>query len=892
MEGPGASVDLQVVSGAGRRRREPAGRRDGAALAAGALAGLAAGYGALPGLPAVGPVRAAAVGLAGALAVLACLRRAWGEDGARRRLGWRVVAVAVAMAVLASLVHRPEWLALAAAVALVAAVAAGLVVLCGVPTDRGARWRAALDTALVAGCLTWLAFGLPVGRPVALIGLAGAALVGLTRCGYPGGPPIRTLWPLVAAALLDVVVRSAGSGLAPGGRALLATAALGLVAAAAGADGTRGDDPRRVPWREAAAVAALVTPLTAILVRLDLLTMAGERMPYRLGLGLLGVCGLAVVRLVVARADELRGVRTLESRVAQQTLARAGQETWFRELVQHSSDIITVVDPVGLVRYQSPSVGGLLGYDPNHWVGLPLAGLLPPGEVRRVEAVLAEAARRPGSTRTVDCPLRHASGRWCEAETIVTSMVDHPDIRGLVLNTRDVSERKQLEEQLTRAAFHDPLTGLANRALFRDRVEQALAERGGDAVAVLFCDLDGFKAVNDTQGHAVGDQLLGLVAERLLRCVRPVDTVARLGGDEFAVLVPGAEAGPAAVGVAERIAAVLARPFVVDGRELYVGASMGIASTATGADRADVLLRNADLAMYRAKAAPDVPHVVFAPQMHDVLAARVAVEHDLRQALAQGQLDVHYQPTVDLRTGRMVGVEALLRWWHPTRGPISPEEFIPVAEESGLITPIGEWVLDRCLRQAVSWQQLCDDGPFPVAVNISMRQLQPSLLETLTGLLARTGLPAASLTLEMTESVLLERTDDVIRLLRELKALGVRLAIDDFGTGYSSLSYLTRFPVDVLKIDRGFVERLGGGAPDGGSAELTRSIVSLGRSLGLVTVAEGVQTGEQLAALREMGCDLGQGYLFARPVAAMGITELLALRGGADPAGRRQPAVA
>jgi len=405
-------------------------------------------------------------------------------------------------------------------------------------------------------------------------------------------------------------------------------------------------------------------------------------------------------------------------------------------------------------------------------------------------------------------------------------------------------------------------------------------------VAVLFCDLDGFKAVNDSQGHDVGDALLGLVAQRLLFCVRTEDLVARFGGDEFAVLVTDVNGLHAARDVAERIEESLRRPFTLDDREVRVGVSIGIALADPDADSVDLLLRNADLAMYRAKAEQNVAIVVFERAMHDALLARLQVEDDLRTALGGGELVLHYQPTVELATGRPVGVEALMRWYRPGCGIVPPQDFIGVAEENGFIEAMGQWALFEACRQGAAWQRFAAPGAaFSVGVNISARQVSPSLVDVVAAALAESSLPPAALLLEMTETVLLGRTEEAVEVLRSLKRLGVRIAIDDFGTGFSSLSYLARFPVDVLKIDKGFIDD----SPSG--SELARTIVQLGQSLRLATVAEGIETSVQRQALVDMGCGYGQGFLFGRPMPANGVTMLLTqgVEEVALPAQRRTP---
>ena len=448
-----------------------------------------------------------------------------------------------------------------------------------------------------------------------------------------------------------------------------------------------------------------------------------------------------------------------------------------------------------------------------------------------------------------------------------------------------------LEERLVHQALHDPLTGLANRVLFRDRVEHARSRAArGERVAVLFLDLDNFKSVNDSLGHAEGDRLLEVVAGRLLQATRGCDTVARLGGDEFGVLLEGMTQEPDVVVIVERITASLRRPVALLGREVLVSASIGVAHVEM-AQGVDEVLRNADLAMYRAKAAGRGGHEVFEPGMHTAVLERLELESDLRRAIEFGEFRLLYQPIVELDSGQTIGVEALLRWEHPTRGLLAPLSFVPLAEETGLIVPIGRWVLGEACRQGRRWQLDTPDGRAPsLSVNISGRQLlEPTLAADVAQVLAESGLEPALLTLEITESVLMRDTEATLATLHELKALGVRLAIDDFGTGYSSLSYLQCFPIDVLKIDKAFIE---GVARGGSDAVLARTIVTLADLLRLSTVAEGVERDDQRTHLMALGCSRGQGYLFARPLDAEDVRTLLhggasqlLLQAAAEPAG-------
>jgi diguanylate cyclase (GGDEF)-like protein/PAS domain S-box-containing protein len=437
----------------------------------------------------------------------------------------------------------------------------------------------------------------------------------------------------------------------------------------------------------------------------------------------------------------------------------------------------------------------------------------------------------------------------------------------------DITERREMEEQLVREALHDRLTGLPNRALFVDRLTQSLAAlpRHHGALAVLFLDVDRFKVINDSLGHDAGDGVLVELGQRLERLMRPGDTVARFGGDEFVVLCQDIDHPVEAVHVAERLTEGLNGPIGVNGSDVVVTVSVGIAMSSSSADLAGDLLRDADAAMYRAKRDGRARSVLFADTMRQEALARLDTELELRRALTSGDLRLHYQPVVDLTSGLVIGVEALLRWEHRTRGLVMPIDIITIAEETGLIVPLGEWVLEEACEQLVRWHQ--DFPHLTMAVNLSGVQLaRPDLVARVAEVLERTGVQRSALSLEITESVLMRDAEEALVVLEELKALGVRISVDDFGTGYSSLSYLKRFPVDVLKIDRSFVDGLGSDADD---LAIVQAILALARSLGIDIIAEGVETTVQRDVLQDLGCRLAQGYLLGRPGAAVDVADHL-----------------
>ncbi len=563
---------------------------------------------------------------------------------------------------------------------------------------------------------------------------------------------------------------------------------------------------------------------------------------------------------------------------------RQRSEARFSSLVQHSSDVVMVVDADSTIRYMSPSVERVFGYSANEVEGTKLTEIIHPDEKASVLQFLMSGVREDDAHPALtEYKIRHQDDFWLHVETLRTNLLHDENVRGIVLNTRDVSERKAFEEQLAHQAFHDSVTGLANRALFKDRVEHALERQGRDQepVTVLFMDLDDFKTINDSLGHAAGDRLLGEVGERVKNTLRQADTAARLGGDEFAILLEDGGDGVEAAEVASRILASLEGPFYLDGKEMFIRASIGIASAdhtrSTGPEGAEELLRNADVAMYMAKEAGKGRYQVFEPAMHDTALKRLELKADLQRAVDNSEFVVHYQPVIELESGNIEGLEALVRWEHPVRGLVPPLDFIPLAEETGLIVEIGRWVLrEACDRGKELQERFPTDPPLHMSVNLSARQLQrPEIVDDVAVSLMESGLDPSSLVLEITESVMMQDMDLSIQRLAELKELGVKLAVDDFGTGYSSLNYIRRFPVDILKVDKSFVD----GVNEGGEeSALTAAIIELAGILKLRPVAEGIERADQLEKLLALNCDLGQGFYFARPLPLQGIDDLLTTR--------------
>lgn len=603
----------------------------------------------------------------------------------------------------------------------------------------------------------------------------------------------------------------------------------------------------RVVW---VSVAAL-TPLTVSL------TLSVTGLGTRATRAISAVCAVVVVVLALTRMWRLVAtVRSLTERKGQDRLAA---------MVEHSSDVVLLVDANGTMNYASPGLASTLGHRPHDWTGRSLVDLVASDDRDAAASELRKAATLPhGEMVKFEASLVRVDGQRRRMEATIANLLGGDAVDGLVATFRDVTEQRNLERQLSHRAFHDELTGLANRALFLDRMDHALrvTRPDGDPVVVLFVDLDDFKSVNDALGHGVGDQMLRSIADRIRQVAGAGDTPARLGGDEFALLLEDRGGVDRALDVAEGLLESLRQPVALAGYDLTVLASVGVAVSAPGMTTAG-LLRDADIAMYEAKRAGKSQIKIFDPAMRLTASRHLEFRSDLGSAIEREQLRLVFQPMIDLRSHRVVGAESLLRWEHPTRGSIAPSEFIPIAERAGLIVPIGKWVIDESIKAAVRWQRR---GPQRISVNVSALQIRsPEFVEQVRRSLAEHGLDPGCIALEITESMLVEEIESASDSLAALRALGVLIAIDDFGTGYCSLSYLQRFPVDIVKIDRQFVDELDERPRN---MSLARMILQLTAGLDVTSVAEGIERPAQLRALQALGCDVGQGYLLSGPLEA------------------------
>ena len=585
------------------------------------------------------------------------------------------------------------------------------------------------------------------------------------------------------------------------------------------------------------------------------------------GLALLSVLGTAFIMRLLGETTALKeqaeaGVRSSEER--------------FRSLVRNASDAICVADSEGRVVTLTAPIEHITGYRPEEYLGKIGFDFIHPDDMGAAIALNADALAQPGRVFRGELRAVHRDGSWRWAEISIMNLLDDPAVKGIVANFHDITERKQFEEKLTFDAYHDHLTGLSNRTAFHEALTRALARarRHGRPNAVLFLDLDRFKLINDSLGHEVGDHLLIEVAERLRTCLRPEDVVSRFGGDEFAVLLEDIAGNDDAIQVADRIIELLRQPLPLASREIFLTTSIGIAVVRDGDSDPGELLREADQAMYRAKAAGGCRWELFDENVAPRMVERLELETELWRAVERRELLLHFQPEVSLFTGEIVAVEALIRWQHPERGLVAPGSFIPLAEETDLVVAIDRFVLAEACRSAHGWQATL--GPVTVSVNLSPRWLRrPHSYDEIVEIVALSELDPKRLQLEVTERLALG-DDGAVGTLERLRQTGLRVAVDDFGTGHSALGYLRRFPIDVIKLDRSFVERVDHVSPE---AAIVQAVIALGHALDMHITAEGVERAEQVERLRSLGCDSAQGHYFSMPVPA---EELASLRSWAQ----------
>ncbi|MCM1983887.1 EAL domain-containing protein [Lyngbya confervoides] len=591
-------------------------------------------------------------------------------------------------------------------------------------------------------------------------------------------------------------------------------------------------------------------------------------------------CYLEVVGTNLLEDPNIQGIvinsRNISDRKAFER-ALAESEAKFRSLIEHSTDIILIVSKNGNIFYSNQSLNSILGYAENSLNSIKIQELIHPQDLDLFNENILNLNRHHGSSRITEIRLKSKKNSWNIFEITGINLIHDSSVSGILINARDVNQRKLDERKLQFLAWKDPLTTLFNRSFFSQSLENQFGIRKRDKsyiFALIFLDLDRFKLINDSWGHAAGDQLLQQVAQRLQQCVRPSDTIARFGGDEFALLLTNISKIEQVIQVAERISRILSQPFSLEGREVYTSASMGIAlSTIDSQKNPEELLRDADTALYRAKENGRTRYEIFDAEMHQQAVNFLKMETELTRAIGSEQLEVHYQPIISISTGELRGMEALLRWKHPHQGLISPSFFIPIAEETGLINALSWWVLQTATKQLTRWHTLGEKyADLYVSINISARQFRrPELMTEILQSIQENHISPTHLCLEITESTLMQSPDNAATLFSRLKDIGIKIFMDDFGTGYSSLSYLQRFPVDAIKIDRSFISHIhqaGTGASSSSDTEIVRAIVTLVRNLGIYAIAEGIEQQNQLDLLKDIGCEFGQGFWFSKPLNA------------------------
>jgi diguanylate cyclase (GGDEF)-like protein/PAS domain S-box-containing protein len=602
------------------------------------------------------------------------------------------------------------------------------------------------------------------------------------------------------------------------------------------------------------------------------------------------VGALACLVAFAVRAQFFGGAADREEVAASESRDKVSESDRFRSAFDYAAIGMALLSTEGRWLQVNRSLCHILGYTEKELLLTDFLSVTHPDDLPTALSNIGQLLKGKVQASQMEKRYIHKSGHEVWVHWSVSMVRDqYSKSVHLIFQIQDITDRKLAEQQLHHDAFHDALTGLPNRALFMDHLKLAIARSRRNTAArfaVLYLDLDRFKIINDSLGHTIGDQLLVGIADRLKKNLRPGDTVARLGGDEFTILIEDIADETESIQVAERIQQELSIPFILSGREVFTTVSMGIAPSETGYERAEDILRDADTAMYRAKSLGKARYEIFDKAMHARAINLLQMETDMRRALDREEFLLHYQPIVALDNFRLRGFEALVRWQHPERGFISPMDFIPVAEETGLIIQLGEWVMREACRQMQRWQKRFPvDPPLFISINLSSKQFsQNTLISTFSNILDETGVKPQTVKLEITESVVMENIDTATDMLRQLRSLGVQLAIDDFGTGYSSLSYLHRFPIDTLKIDRSFVTRM---SENNENTEIVRTIVVLAQNLGMDVVAEGVETNEQLVLLQKLGCENGQGYFFSKPVHSDGAEKIIAETLGAHTSSRR-----
>jgi diguanylate cyclase (GGDEF)-like protein/PAS domain S-box-containing protein len=557
--------------------------------------------------------------------------------------------------------------------------------------------------------------------------------------------------------------------------------------------------------------------------------------------------------------------------------ALAQSESKFRSLIQNSLDIITILSREGCIIYESPSVKKILGHNPEILLGKMVFDFIHPDDIPSAKIAFQKILDNPQESVTIELRFQHRNQSWSYLELVGTNLLDDPSVSGVLINSRDITERKRVEQEFRFFACHDPLTHLANRTLFSEWLEKAFLRAKRDKTqtfSVLFLDLDRFKLINDSFGHADGDRLLILFAERLKSCLREIDSIARLGGDEFGILLENITDISQVIHIAERIKNLFQVAFTLTEREVFSSVSIGIALSKDNYQHPEDILRDADIALYRAKECGKARFEIFDAEMHNRAVTLLRLENDLRQGLRRNEFQLFFQPILSLKTGLLKGMEALLRWQHPQGGQISPNIFIPVAEETGLIHPLGWWIFQQACQQLLEWDQLLPrEIPLTMSVNVSAPQFrEPGLIDRIDQLLMDLGLTSSRLCLEITESVLIDNAEAAALTFSQLRAMGIQLYMDDFGTGYSSLNYLHRFPLNALKIDRSFVSQMN---PRDKNFEVVKTIITLAKNLGIDVIAEGIETEQQLNQLQELDCDFGQGFFFSRPMNAQAAEQFI-----------------